>query len=248
MESAATDILWLLFLVATLAGCLDTLAGGGGLITVPALMLSGISPIAALATNKLQGTMGTATATCILIKQQLIQWHQIKSLLPYACLGSAVGTLGVQFIDGQWLGYIIPAVLAVNAIYFMLANTSQATHPKISNNRFKRGIIPIIGAYDGALGPGTGAFFTASGTSLRGLTLLQATVLAKPLNFATNIASLGVFVFSGHIMWLYGLVMMAGQALGATLGSKLLVKLPYQILRGLVLCLCIGMLIKFLAF
>ncbi len=245
MDLLSPEILVFLFLIACVAGFIDTLAGGGGLITVPALMMSGVPPLTALATNKLQGTIGTATATYTLIKKQLLHWHDIKTLMPFACLGSMMGTLLIQFIDAHTLSFAIPIVLMLIALYFILANVQEASERKISPKLYKFTVVPGIGCYDGALGPGTGSFYSAAGSSLMGLSLLQATVQAKPLNFATNIASLVVFLIAGKIAWVIGGIMMLGQGIGAAIGSRCLIRIPYLWLRVLVVTMCVGMLIRF---
>jgi len=121
------ELLLLLFLIAVIAGLLDTLAGGGGLISLPALILSCIPPLAALGTNKLQGSMGTATATFLMLKTKRITWPEIKPLLLSAFIGSALGTLVLQFIDTEILSLVIPIVLLFIAIYFLLSPVAKRT-------------------------------------------------------------------------------------------------------------------------
>ena len=106
-------------------------------------------------------------------------------------------------------------------------------------------MVPLIGFYDGLFGPGTGSFFTLAGRSLRNQNFLQATAIAKTLNFSTNFASLLVFIFAGQVIWLLGLIMMLGQFIGAWLGSHCLFKIPVQYLRYLVVLMCFAMLIKY---
>lgn len=243
------DILIFLFLIATVAGLIDTLAGGGGLIVLPALIVSGISPHYALGTNKLQGSMGTATATFMMIKKRRVRPHEVKQLMTAAFLGSVMGTVAVQFINTKVLSFIIPVVLSAIAVYFLVA--PQPVHgadPKISDSAYKRFVVPAIGWYDGMFGPGTGSFFALAGVSLRGLGLIDATAIAKTLNFATNIASLFVFLLAGKIVWVVGLLMMIGQMLGAWAGSHALFAINPKYLRLLVVAMCLGMLVKYLFF
>ncbi|WP_372770871.1 TSUP family transporter [Pseudoalteromonas sp.] len=242
------EILMFLFFVALIAGFLDTLAGGGGLLTVPALMISGIPPITALATNKFQSTFGTATASLMMLRNKRIHWQHIKPLMLAAFVGSVIGTIVVQFINTSALNFIIPIVILSIAIYFLLtpAETNELTKPTLSESKYKRYVIPAIGCYDGIFGPGTGSFFTLAGRSLRAQPFLQATAIAKPLNFATNFASLIVFIFAGKIMWLAGGGMVVGQFIGAWLGSHCLFKIPVNLLRYMVVFICVSMLIKFM--
>jgi len=241
------ELLSILFIVAVVAGLLDTLAGGGGLISVPALILSGVGPLAALGTNKLQGSMGTATATFILIKNKRVKWDEVKKLMLFAFIGSVIGAITIQFIDPEILSYVIPIVISFIGIYFLISPTpsEQQTKPKISKRFYKNIIIPTIGCYDGLFGPGTGSFFALAGISLRGYGIINSTAIAKTLNFSTNIASLIIFLIAGQIVWAIGLVMMLGQAIGAWLGSYCLFSIHPKYLRILVVIMCFGMLVKY---
>jgi len=247
LANYSLELVSLLFLVAAIAGLLDTLAGGGGLISLPALILSGVPPLAALGTNKLQGSMGTATASYMMLKNKKINWDNVKFLMLTAFIGAALGTVAVQFINTDVLTFVIPIVLLFIAIYFLISPKPTKTQgkPKVSNQKYKNIIIPFIGYYDGMFGPGTGSFFALSGVSCRGHDLITSTAIAKPLNFATNIASLIVFLFAGQIVWVIGISMMLGQVLGAWLGSHFLFKINPAYLRIIVVLMCSGMLLKY---
>ncbi len=241
------ELLSLLFLVSVIAGLLDTLAGGGGLIAVPALILSGVPPLAALGTNKLQGSMGTATASYMMLKNKKIIWNNIKYLMLTAFIGAGLGTVVVQFINTDILEFIIPIVLLFIAIYFLISPkpVNDRAEPKLTNKKYNNIVIPFIGYYDGMFGPGTGSFFALSGVVCRGHDLITSTAIAKPLNFATNIASLMVFVVAGHIVWVVGILMMVGQVLGAWIGSHCLFNINPTYLRAVVVLMCSAMLIKY---
>lgn len=247
IASFSIEILSLLFVVAVIAGCLDTLAGGGGLISLPALILAGVPPLAALGTNKLQGSMGTATATFMMIKKGRITWHEIKPLMVFAFIGSAMGTLALQWIDASTLSFIIPIVLLFIALYFLISLTPKNTDgiAKLSEQQYKTSVVPAIGFYDGMFGPGTGSFFALAGVLGRGHDLISSTARAKPLNFATNFASLIVFIAAGHVVWTAGLLMMVGQVIGAWLGSHFLYKINPAYLRWIVVLMCTGMLVRY---
>lgn len=243
----SAELLVFLFLVAFVAGFIDTLAGGGGLIVLPALMMSGIPPLFALGTNKLQGTMGTATATFMMLKNRRVSWNDIKFLMLSAFIGAVLGTIVVQFIKTELLSFVIPAVLLLIAIYFLVAPHAgyEKSEPRISQGKYLKIIVPLIGWYDGMFGPGTGSFFALAGVSLRGLSLIDATAVAKTLNFSTNIASLMVFLLSGKAVWMVGLLMMGGQFAGAWGGSHCLFRIQPQYLRLIVVVMCLGMLTKY---
>ncbi|KGJ97414.1 TSUP family transporter [Colwellia psychrerythraea] len=247
--SLTIEIALFLFTVAIVAGFLDTLAGGGGLLTLPALMMSGMPPLSALATNKLQSCMGTATASVMMLRGRRVRWHQVKYLMLCAFIGSAIGTLIIQFIDAQMLTMVIPIVITIIGLYFLFTPTIDEDNKpaKVSSVNYKRFVVPIIGCYDGIFGPGTGSFFTLAGRALRGQKFLEATAIAKTLNFSTNIASLIVFIFAGQVIWMVGLTMMVGQFIGAWLGSHCLFKIPVNYLRYLVVFMCFAMLAKYIS-
>ncbi len=249
METLAftPELLLILFLIAMLAGCLDTLAGGGGLITLPALILAGLPPLFAIGTNKLQGSMGTAMASLMMLRHRRVAWHEVKLPMLFGFVGAATGSLLVQFIDTNFLGFVTPVILACIGIYFLFAGKFLETvRPvKLDLGMYRGVVIPAIGCYDGMFGPGTGSFFALAGVSLRGNNLLTATAVAKTLNFATNLASLLVFILAGKIVWIAGLVMMAGQATGAWFGSHILFRINLQYLRILIVLVCLGMLTRY---
>lgn len=249
METAllSVDLLIFLFMAAFIAGVIDTLAGGGGLIVLPALIMSGIPPLAALGTNKLQGTMGTATATLMMLRSRAVQWREVRLPMLYAFIGSVAGTIAVQFVDTEVLVFVIPLVLLLIVIYFILSPFFASKHPepRLSKKKFETGVVPLIGWYDGMFGPGTGSFFALAGVSLRAQNLIESTARAKTLNFATNIGSLCIFLLVGKVMWSVGLIMMAGQFAGAWVGSKCLLTINPNVLRLVVVTMCLAMLCKY---
>jgi uncharacterized membrane protein YfcA len=240
----AVETLAFLFLAAVVAGFMDTLAGGGGLITIPALVVSGVPPLAALGTNKLQSSFGSGTASFFLIRRKKIHWPELRPMVITAFIGSVIGSVAVQFIGTSVLGFMIPLVLVIIATYFITAPylKLESTQPRMSAKTYQKTAMPAIGIYDGMFGPGTGSFLALAGVSLRGLELIKATAMAKPLNFATNIASLIVFIFAGQIIWIAGLAMIIGQILGAWLGTHYLFKVNPKILRILIVTICLLML------
>lgn len=238
------DVLLVLFLVAVLAGFLDTLAGGGGLIALPALLMAGVPPLAALGTNKLQGSFGTATASWMMARMGRVKWRDVRWLMLVAFIGSASGSVAVQFVDVGVLSFLIPIVLSGTALYFLLMPKAQVGG-SVSARRgrlFRFLAVPGIGWYDGMFGPGTGSFFSLAGVSLRGQGLVEATATAKALNFATNVAALLVFLSAGEVVWLAGAVMICGQLVGAWLGSHCLLRIDPRVLRALVVVMCLAML------
>lgn len=239
-------VLIMLFLAAMVAGFVDTLVGGGGLITLPALMMAGIPPIFALGTNKLQSVFGTGTASLVIFKSNKVSFRSVRILMLTAFIGSIIGTIAVQFITTDLLNIIIPLVIFLIAVYFVLSpnQTTIVREARITESKYTKSVVPAIGFYDGMFGPGTGSFYVLSGVSLLGQEIIQATAIAKPLNFATNFASLLVFIFFGKIIWLVGGVMMFGQVIGANIGARTLLTINPVVLRYLIIAACCVMLVS----
>ncbi len=243
----SAELLSFLFIVSIVAGFLDTLAGGGGLIAMPALIMSGVPPLAALGTNKLQGSMGTGTATYMMLTRKKVLWRDIRYLMLTAFVGAIAGTVIVQFVETEVLSFLIPCVLLFIAVYFLLSPMPKesASKPLLSQGKFKNIVVPSIGCYDGMFGPGTGSFFALAGVSCKGQPLITSTANAKPLNFSTNIASLIIFISVGQVVWLVGILMMMGQVFGAWLGSHCLFKINPMYLRFIVVTMSLSMLAKY---
>tara|TARA_B100000780_G_C21117343_1_gene452184 strand:+ start:2307 stop:3065 length:759 start_codon:yes stop_codon:yes gene_type:complete len=236
-----------LFLVAITAGVVDTLAGVGGLIVLPALILIGLPPLTALGTNKAQSFAGTGTASYMMLIYKKITVKQMKPLMIFAFIGSFVGTVLVQFIGNDSLSIIIPIVLMIIVLYFIVSPRMKeiSSEARISDNLYKYTFAPIIGFYDGMFGPGTGSFFTVSSVALRGKSLIDATANAKALNFATNVGSLIVFLYLGVVIFPIAIVMIVGQFIGARIGSKFLININPTFLRYFVILLCLAMLARY---
>ena len=246
-DGLSIELLFFMFSVAIVAGFLDVLAGGGGLITLPALIMSGMSPLSALGTNKLQGCMGTATATYMMLSKKKVSWHEVKHLMLTAFIGSVIGSVIVLLINVEVLSFVIPVVLFIIAVYFLLMPKPSEIKlkPKITKWKYQNVVVPVIGAYDGMFGPGAGSFFSLTGVLFWGHGLLSSVAAAKPLNFSTNIASLIVFLFAGHVVWVMGISMMMGQVIGAWLGSHCLFRVKPEYLRVVIVLMCLGMLFKY---
>ena len=245
MELTA-QLIPILFFVALFAGFIDAMAGGGGLLTIPALLLTGMNPVAVLATNKLQACAGSFSASLTMIKKGLIHPKMMKVALIMAFVGSAVGTVLVQLSPPDFLQKALPFVIGAVGIYTLFSPNlgKLETMPRISQKTYEKTFAPFIGFYDGYFGPGTGTFFSLSQVVLRGRDLVQATARAKLLNFATNIASLIFFILGGQVVWVVGLVMMLGQIIGAYLGSHMVVKGGAKFIRPVIVIVCFGMVAK----
>ena len=246
MEFVTPEVLALLVLAAVAAGLVDAIAGGGGLIALPALLWAGIPPLQALATNKLQGSFGTATASFNFIRRGEIRVRPM--LVPIICTfaGSAAGTLAVQHLASDWLEQIVPLLLIGFALYFLFSPRigDRDARQHLHENLFGLSIGLGVGFYDGFFGPGTGTFFAAAFVLLLGYNLRRATAGTKLLNFTSNIASLLFFAWGGHVLWLVGLSMGLGQALGAWIGSHLVIRHGAVVIRPLLVTVSIAVSIR----
>lgn len=237
-----------LTIAALVAGFVDSIAGGGGLLALPALLLSGLDPVSALATNKLQGSFGTASATFAYWRKGHIKLTDHVPVIAATFLAACSGVLAVKFAPTQLLSAALPVLLIVIAIYFALSPklSSENQTEVIPKVLFTFAIAPAIGFYDGIFGPGTGSFFMLALVTLLGLGIVQATAQTKMLNFTSNIASLFVFAFSGHILWAVGLTMGLAQFVGAQIGSHIAMKQGAKIIRPLLVVVCCAMAAKLL--
>lgn len=235
LNSIDLHLFVILFAVAALAGGIDAIAGGGGLLTIPALLWAGLSPLQALATNKLQASFGSFTATYTYTRQGLINPLEHRLAIALTLIGAVFGAWVVQQIDSSFLAKLIPILMIAFALYFMFSPKlgDQERHQRISKTMFAVTAGFGIGFYDGFFGPGTGTFFVIAFVTLLGYSLPRATGGTKLLNFTSNIASLILFSFSGQVLWLLGLGMGLGQIIGSYLGSKLAIKHGSRLIRPL---------------
>jgi uncharacterized protein len=237
----------LLLGAAFAAGFLDALAGGGGLITLPALLAAGLPPVNAIATNKLQAVFGVATSSATVLRRRAITFGRIRTAAMFSFMGAAVGAWLIQRVDTAVLNVIIPVTLGGIALYFLFVRDAggASTAPRITPPTYHRTAVPAIGFYDGAIGPGTGSLFATSGVTLLGLDLVTATASAKPLNFASNLAALIVFIEGGAVVWQAGLVMILGQALGSYLGTHTMLRGGSRLIRPMIVVAASAMLARY---
>ena len=242
------EILALLFLIALFAGTLDAIAGGGGLITIPALLAVGVPPTMALGTNKLQACGGSFSASLYFIRKKAVSLKQIWLLILLTFIGAAGGTIFVQLLDVSQLKALLPFLILVIAGYFLFSKTlnDQDRQQRISYPLFSFTAAVGIGFYDGMFGPATGSFFTLAFVLLLGFNLTKSVAHAKVLNFTSNIASLIFFMLGGAILWKVGLVMMVGQFIGGNIGARLVVTKGKQLIRPLIVTISLIMVAKML--
>ena len=235
-----------LFAVAVLAGLVDAIAGGGGLLTIPALLWAGIPPAAALATNKLQACFGSGSASFHFIQAGRVDPKDFRLALLTCLLGAVAGAVSINRLDSAWLQNLIPLLLMGAALFFLFCPPPppEGHPPRITPRTYGLIVPPLIGFYDGFFGPGTGSFLVLSLVTLLGLDLAHATARTKVLNFASNIASLAVFILAGHIIWTLGLVMAVGQAVGARIGTKLVLTNGASLIRPVLVLISLALTLR----
>jgi hypothetical protein len=237
LEIALEPSTWfILCSAALLAGFIDAIAGGGGMLTVPALLTAGLPPHLALGTNKLAASFGSATAGYTYYKKQLFNpkfW--LLSALTTA-FGALLGTLLVTYLTPEFLNLLLPIVIIAVAVYSLFSKYQFAEHshlPKKSKSlktkQFWQGL--TLGFYDGVAGPGTGTFWTASNSFLYKMGILLNCGLARSMNFISNVFSLATFVVLGHVHLGLGLTMGAFIMLGAWLGAHSAIKFGSKLIK-----------------
>ncbi len=241
------NVVILLISFGFLAAFVDAVVGGGGLIGLPVLMFVGLNPAAAVATNKLAGTMGSLTSTISFYRSGQLEIRSVLKYFPLAFVGSLFGAWTVHLINPELLKPLMLIMLAAVAIYTIFKKDwgSVSAVKNLSTSRLILFMFLIfsIGFYDGFLGPGTGSFLIFS-FLLVGFDFLKAAGNAKFLNLASNVAALSMFAYLGHIQYVYGLLMGVAQIGGALLGSRVAIKKGSGFVRVLFIIVTITLLTK----
>ena len=242
------ELLALLFSVATFAGFIDAIAGGGGLLTIPALLATGMPPAIALGTNKLQACGGSFSASLYFVRKKAVNLREILLLIALTFLGAAIGSILVQRIDVQSLKVFLPFLVLAIGLYFLFAPSigDDDKKQRISYPLFAVLVGATIGFYDGVFGAAAGSFYTLSFVLLLGFNLTKAVAHAKVLNFTSNLASLIFFILGGAVIWQVGIVMMIGQFIGGTLGARMVVTKGKRLIRPMLVTISFLMVAKML--
>lgn len=241
-------MLLLLFFTGLLAGTVDAIAGGGGLISMPMLLSMGIPPHIALGTNKLQGTIGTFMAARKYHRQGYMPLKSIYLGVIFVAIGAASGALVSQLLSGDLLRKIVPVLLVFILIYTLLSPKlgAQDEHPRLSLRNFSMVFGLIFGFYDGFLGPGVGSFWVFSITFFLGFHLIKATAYTKAFNLTSNVVALACFMIGNNVDYRIGLCMAAGQLIGGWLGAHLAIKQGAQFVRPIFLMMVAGTILSLL--
>lgn len=208
--------------VAMLAGFIDAIAGGGGLLTIPALLTAGLPAHWVLGTNKLCATFGSATACYTFWRQKLFSPKQWQSALVATAIGATIGSLVAAHLPAVWLNQALPVIVMACGLYMLVSkNPNTRTAQRFTPSKCRQWPQGLgLGFYDGVAGPGTGAFWTVSSLLLYPLDLLRASGVARSMNFVSNAAALSIFILHGQVAWLLGICMGLALMLGAYLGAR----------------------------
>lgn len=211
-----------LVVVAFVAGFIDAIAGGGGLLTIPALLTAGLPPHLVLGTNKLCATFGSGTASLAFFRRKLFHPGEWRSALLATLIGALLGASVAHRLPASWLNQMLPVVVFGCGLYLLLSGTPTSKRPQNAApgtlRQWPHGL--MLGFYDGVAGPGTGAFWTVSSLLLYPLDLLRASGVARSMNFVSNAAALSIFVIHGQVAWALGIGMGLALMLGAYLGAR----------------------------
>ena len=223
----------LLFLTGLAAGFVDSIAGGGGLITLPVLLNIGLAPADALGTNKLQATFGSASATWNYGRAGLIDYQRCGIGILFTFVGAVIGTMLLRRLPEQFLKQSIPWLLVAVAVYMLFRRDLGETdrHPRMSTKNFHVVFGLAIGFYDGFFGPGAGTFWAMAYILFLGYNMTRATAHTKIMNLMSNVVSLTVFALGGHVHVGSGIAMGVGQLVGARIGSRVVIKRGTKFIR-----------------
>jgi len=239
----------LLATVGFLAGFIDAIVGGGGMLTVPALLSLGLPPHLTLGTNKLSACFASGTAAYTYFKKQLFTPHFWKDSLYSTFCGALIGTTLVNFVSSQWLEKLLPIIILIAAIYSLFNRMQEQEGNALpeQNTRLKikqriQGF--VLGFYDGYAGPGTGAFWVISNIRLYKLNILLSSGVAKSMNFTSNFTSLLAFIYFEQVNWIIGLTMGCCLMLGAYIGAHSAIRFGAKFIRPIFITIVMIMAIK----
>ena len=233
-----------------LAGLVDAIGGGGGLISLPACLLAGLPVHQAIATNKLSSSCGTSLATFRFLKNGLINLKLAVPSVAAAILGSTLGARLSLMVSEDIMKYILFAILPVAAFFVLNRHLFSDREGKTEVNRRTVAVCIlsalIIGAYDGFYGPGTGTFLIIAFSVFAGMTVSAANAQAKVINLTSNLSSLAVYLLNGQVIIWLGLAGAACNMAGNWLGSGLAMTRGARIVRPVILAVLLLLFIKIL--
>lgn len=228
-----------LFIASIVGGLVGSLSGGAGMVTMPLLLLSGISPLQALATNKLQACVGSFTSAAHYYHGGLVDFRQSRILIIIAVVFAGIGAFSVQFISLDLLAKALPFVMIGLGIYFLLSSKiSEQDRAHSINKPYLYGSCALASVYGGFMGVGIGSFILAILVAVAGYGLSKALAHSRWIVFSINLSSTAFFLLGGQVLWILGTMMCVGQMIGASLGAKLAIRHGAKIIRPAVIVLC----------
>lgn len=234
--------------VAFAAGFISAIAGGGGIITLPALLWAGVPPLDALGTNKFQSVFGTLSSAINFFQKGHLDLRPLWPGIFAAIGGSALGTWSVTQLGGEQLNTLLPLLLIGIAVYFAFSPriADVDAKPRMSNGLFNLLVGGGIGFYGGFFGPGMGSIYALAFAALLGYNMRKATAHTKPLVLATNATSMFIFMAGGHLLIWLALSMSLAQFVGARLGSNLVIARGARLIKPVIILATIAVAIKLL--
>lgn len=238
-----------LALIGLLAGFIDAVVGGGGMLTVPALLSVGLPPHLTLGTNKLSASFASGAASYTYFRKKLFDPQFWKHCFYSTVIGAFCGTVIVNFISTQFLQKFLPLIIISAAIYTLVNQIKDIDNDILPENspilRIKQRLQGfLLGFYDGISGPGTGAFWVISNLRLYRINILLSSGIAKSMNFTSNIVSLLVFIYFGQVNWLIGLTLGACLMLGAFIGAHSAIHFGAKFIRPVFIIIVVAMAIN----
>jgi uncharacterized membrane protein YfcA len=244
-----TSTVLLLLLAALLAGWVDAVVGGGGLLQLPALLLvPGVSPVQALATNKLAGIMGTTVSAVVFYRRVRPGLSTAAPMAVAALLGGAGGAALASSLPPEVITPIVLVALVVVAVWTLARPAAgRVTQLRWSGVRHTGAAVVLglaVGGYDGLVGPGTGSFLVIGLVGLLGFAFLEASANAKIINAVTNLGALVVFALTGAPLWVLGLMMGAANVVGGYVGARMAVARGSGFVRVVFLVVVAGLVVR----
>ena len=224
----------ILMFVAFFAAAIDTLAGGGGLITVPSLLISGFSPLFSIGTVKFQGAISELSATIYFMQKAKVNYRKLFGLFVYTIISSALGVFCLRYIPIEFLEKLIPFLLLAVFIYYVFVirfrHSGLESDLKPSQKKFLLIGVPI-GFYNGFFGPGTGSIWAVALMKVFKIDIQKATIYAKPLNFVGNAMALGIFMLNRDVNYTTAILMSLGSFFGGRCGARFVMYKDVRILK-----------------
>ncbi len=243
------DPLWWLIPAAIAAGFIDSMVGGGGVITLPAIIAAGLPPHAAIATNKVAGSGASGMATWQYARHRLLR-PELLWLFPIAVVTSMAGAWTVLRLPERFVLNLIAVVIVAMVAYVLLrprfGKDDHYTKPDAWTLLAAAGAVGLIAFYDGLLGPGTGSMLLFALVSIFGMRFVNAAAHGRMINFGSNLGALALFAFKDVIDWRIGLGMMAGTMAGAYVGSRTSIKHGDKWIKPLFVVMAAGLLVRLL--